>query len=57
MPNPEDYVYCTHCQHFRIDKDETPQCIYESLCYLLDPEDSRPFKERLYYVEIKGDRA
>ena len=46
---PDDYVYCTECDNFSVDKNDTPCCHYENECYLWDCEDGRRYSERHKY--------
>jgi hypothetical protein len=53
--NSDTHVYCTECANFKVtylsDTDGEPFCIYEKLCDFWNFEDSKPFKERPYYVK------
>lgn len=53
--NPDTHVYCTNCFNFRLDDEELPYCCFENKCDINDCEDSKPFKERPYYEELKKE--
>lgn len=44
-----DYVYCTNCQHLKLDDEGWPYCPYEAECDIWDFEDSRWALERPMY--------
>ena len=49
--NKNIHVYCTNCAEFRLDDEGIPYCPYEDKCDIWDCEDSKPLKQRPYYVE------
>lgn len=48
-------VYCTNCDNYWIDENETPRCEYYHECDLNDCEDSRPYRERPKYRKVVND--
>lgn len=47
----KEYVYCTNCKNFKIEKDDTPNCQYYDKCDIWDCEDSKSREERPFYEE------
>ena len=52
MIGGNEHVYCTHCQHFRLDDEEIPYCPYEDECCIDNCEDSMEFWLRPCYESI-----
>jgi nicotinic acid phosphoribosyltransferase len=53
--DPDTFVYCTHCKHFRLDDEAIPYCPFEGKCDINDCENSRPFSERPLYEERRAN--
>jgi hypothetical protein len=44
-------VYCTNCEHFRLDDEEKPYCHFEDICDIEDCKNSKSYLERPMYEE------
>lgn len=50
----DTYVYCTHCENFRLCDEGIPYCYYENECDIRNCEDSMRFEERPNYIERRN---